>query len=79
MGDDVDLLPADKHESCFKLIVLLCVCEARHAPSTENNKFAMSFEYLKKSLKNEFDFLPADKHQRLLQMNTIILGVCDQP
>ena len=31
-------------------------------------------QYLK--VKDEVDFLPADKHQRFLQVNTIISGVC---
>ena len=33
-------------------------------------------QYLKKNLKVEVDFLPGDKHQRFLQIGTIILGVC---
>ena len=27
-------------------------------------------------MKVEVDFLPADKHQRFLQIDTIVLGVC---
>ena len=38
----------------------------------------MSLQYLKKHVKDEVDFLPADKHQRVLQIDTIILGACDQ-
>ena len=30
-------------------------------------------------MKDEVDFLPADKHQRFLQIDAIILGVCGQP
>ena len=29
-------------------------------------------------MKDEDDFLPADKHQKFLQNDTIILGVCGQ-
>ena len=29
-------------------------------------------------MKDEVDFLPADKHQRFLQIDIIILDVCDQ-
>ena len=29
-------------------------------------------------MKDEVDFLPVDKHERFLQINTIILGVCGQ-
>ena len=42
----------------------------------QNNKFAISLQYIKENRKNEVDFLPTDKHQRFLQINTIILGVC---
>ena len=52
---------------------------ARHAQSTQNNKFAISLEYLKENIKDEVDFSPADKRQRFLQIDTIILGVCGQP
>ena len=38
----------------------------------------MSLQYLKEHVKDEVDFLPADKHQRVLQIHTIILGACDQ-
>ena len=34
-------------------------------------------QYLKKNEKDEVDFLP-DKHQRFLQVDTIILDVCGQ-
>ena len=30
------------------------------------------------NVKDEVDFLPADKRQRFLQIDTIILGVCGQ-
>ena len=33
-------------------------------------------QYLKENVKYEIDFLPADKHQSLFQIGTIILGVC---
>ena len=41
--------------------------EARHAQSTQNNKFAISLQYLKKHVKNEVDFLSADTHQNTSQ------------
>ena len=34
---------------------------ARHAQITQNNKFAIFLQYLKKELGVEFDFLQADK------------------
>ena len=38
----------------------------------------ISLQYLKENRKDEVDFLPADKLQRLLQIDTIIVGVCGQ-
>ena len=40
-----------------------------------------SLQYLcniAEKLKDEVDFLPADKPQRFLQSDTVILGVCGQ-
>ena len=62
----------------YKVIVSLWVWIVRHVQSTQNNKFTISLEYLKKNVKDEVDFLPADKHQIFLQIGTIILGVCGQ-
>ena len=40
----------------------------RHAQSTQNNKFAISLQYLKKEGRNEVGFLYVDKYQTLLQL-----------
>ena len=42
------------------------MCVARHAQNTQS----------KKNMKDEVDFVHADKRQRFLQVNTIILGAC---
>ena len=62
----------------YKLIVSLWVRIARHAQSTQNNKFTISLQDLKESVKNEVDFLPANKRQRFLQSDSIILDVSGQ-
>ena len=54
MGDEVAFLPADEHKSILQV--------PRHPQSTQNNRFAISFQYLKKNVKEKVDFLPADKH-----------------
>ena len=36
----------------------------------------ISLQYLKENLKDEDDFLPADKRQKFFQIDTIILGLC---
>ena len=38
----------------------------------------MSLQYLKENMKDEVDFLPADKFWRIFHIDTIILGVCRQ-
>ena len=42
-------------------MVSLWVCTARQAISTKNNQFTISLQYLKENMKDEVDFLPADK------------------
>ena len=63
----------------YKAILPFYVCTIRHAQSTQNNKFTTSLQYHKKNVKDEVDFLLADKCQRFLQSDTAILGVCGQP
>ena len=45
----------------YMLIVSFWVCVASHAESTINNKFAISLQYDKENVKDEVDFLSADK------------------
>ena len=54
------------------------MCLARHAQSTQNNKFTVSLQYRKENVKDEVDFLPSDKPQKFFQSGTVILGVCGQ-
>ena len=63
----------------YKMILLFWVHVTGLAQSTQNNKFAISLQYLRVNGKNEVDFLHADKHQRFLPIDTIILGVYGQP
>ena len=44
----------------------------KHAKSTQSNNFAVSLQYLKESVKDEVDFLPAGKHHKFPQIDTII-------
>ena len=57
----------------FKLLLSFYVCAARHPQITQNNKFAVSLQYLKKELSDEVDFLHADKHESLLQIDSMVL------
>ena len=56
-------------EVFYKLILLF----SKHTQSTQNNKFAISLQYLKKVMSDEVDFLHVDKHRGLLQIDTMIL------
>ena len=49
------------------------MCVARHAQVTQNKRFVISLQYFKKELSDEVDFLHADKHESLLQIDTMIL------
>ena len=57
MGNEVDLLPADKHKIFYKLIVSFWMCIAGHAQSTQSNKFATSLQHLEENMKDKIDFL----------------------
>ena len=59
-------------EGFFKVMLLFQVCMARHAHITQNNKFAISLQHLKKEVSDAVDFLHADKHESLLQIDTMI-------
>ena len=56
----------------FKIILSFSVRVAKHAQINWNNKFALSFQYLKKEVSDEVDFLHADKHESFLQIDTMI-------
>ena len=43
--------------------------------SLQNRKFVMSLQYLKKEVKDEVDFLHADKHQSFLKVYFNTLGI----
>ena len=49
------------------------MCVARHAQITQNKKFAISLQYLKKEVSGEVDFLHGDKHESFLQIDAMIL------
>ena len=52
----------------FKLILLLL---AKHARITQNNKFTISLQYLKKEISDDVDLLHADKHESFLQLDAM--------
>ena len=57
----------------FRLILLSQLCVARHTQIAKNNKFPILSQYLKKEVSNKIEFLHPDKHESLLQVDTMIL------
>ena len=47
----------------------------KHSQSSQNSKFAMSLQYLKKEVTDEVDFLRADKHQSFLKVYSNPSGI----
>ena len=50
----------------------------RNAQIIQNNKFAISLQYLKKEVSDEVNFLHADKHDNFLKVGTMIIDGDDQ-
>ena len=47
----------------------------KHSQSSQNSKFPVSLQYLKKEVKDEVTFLHADKHESLLNIYFNILVI----
>ena len=47
----------------------------KHSQSSQNSKFALSLQYLKKEVRDEVDFVHPDKHQNFLQVDFNTLGI----
>ena len=54
----------------YKLVLSVLLVIARHAQVTQNHKFVISLQYLRKEGRGEVDFLYADKHQTILRVYT---------
>ena len=48
------------------------MCVVKHAQITQNSKFDIFLQYLKKEVSHKVDFLHADKHESFLQFDTMI-------
>ena len=69
-------LPADKYKAFLQDDTIALGMHSLVYRKYQNIKFALSLQYLKEKIKDEGDF--SDKRQIFLQLNTIILVVCDQ-
>ena len=56
------------------MILSFLVCVSRHAQITQNNKFAIALQHLKKEVRDKVDFLHADKYASFLQIDTLIFN-----
>ena len=63
---------ADEYHSYLKLVLTFLMDVARYVKSTQNNKYVVSLQYLKRELSYEVDVLHVDKPESLLQVDTII-------
>ena len=66
MSEEVDFLHADNYESLLQVDTIILMAMAKHSQSSQNRKFTMSLQYLKKEVWDEVDFLQTDKHQSFL-------------
>ena len=61
-------LHAGKHDSLLQIGSMILMGMTKHFQSSQNSKFAMSLQYLKKEVKDEIDFLHPDKHQSFVKV-----------
>ena len=53
----------------YKLILQYLMETVKHPQSSQDSKFPMSLQYLRKEVRDEVDFLHAGKHQNFLQVD----------
>ena len=63
VSDEVDFLYVDKHEGFLQINSMVLIDIIKHLQSSQNNKFAMSLQYLKQEVRDEVDFLRVNKDQ----------------
>ena len=54
------------------MVLSFYVCVGRHAEITQNNKFDISLQCLKKEVSDEVDFFHTNRHESCLQIETMI-------
>ena len=69
--EDKHFFHADKHESLLQIDTMILM------EISQNSKFTISLQYLKKEVGDEVDFLHVDKHQSFLQVDFNTLGIED--
>ena len=64
-------------ESLLQIDTMILMEMVKFSQSSQNSKFAMSSQYLKKEVRDEINFLHPDKHQSFLQVHFNTLGIKD--
>ena len=59
----------------YKLTLWFLMGMGKRSQSSQNSKFAMFLQYLKKEIGDEVDFLLAEKHKSFLQVDFNTLGI----
>ena len=62
------------HENLLQIDTMILMEMVKHLQSSQNSKFTMSVQYLKKEVRDEVDFLHAEKYQSGLQVDFNFLG-----
>ena len=68
-------------EVFYKFLLSFRVCLTGHTQNSAYKKFfirSISLQYLPKNMVDEVDFLPVDKYESFLQVDSITLDVCSQ-
>ena len=78
MSGEVNFLHASKRESLPQIDTMIMMGMIKHSKSSQNSKFAISLQYLRKDVSDEVEYLHADKHQRVsYKLISTLLGMKD--
>ena len=62
VNDEVDFLHVEEDVGFQQIITMVLIGMVKHSQSSQNSNFVMSLQYLKQ-VRDEVNFLHADKHQ----------------
>ena len=68
---------ADKDEYLLQIDAMILMDIIKYSQSSQNSKLAMSLQSHKNEVRDEVDFLHADKHQSFLQVHFNTLDIKD--
>ena len=63
------------HKNLLQNDTMVLMVMVKHSQSSPKSKFVMSLQYFRKEVRDEVDFLHANKHQSFLQVDFSILGI----